>query len=90
MSLLERETAPVGGPFRALVLESAHRLLEARLADPRDHRTWVTSAEIAGDLDESRADVVAMLMRLGNEGQLDVRSTHVGLDMQVTAVRITG
>ena len=88
MSLLEREKTP-SGSARELVLETAHRLLERRLLDPLEHRRWVTSAEIAFELGEPRAAVVEILMRLGNEGVLAVHSTHVGLDMEVTGVRVT-
>lgn len=72
------------------MLDTARRLLEGRLRDPLDNRGWVSSADIAADLGEPRAAVVEVLMALGREGLLDVRATHVGLDMEVTGVRVTG
>jgi hypothetical protein len=84
-----RRAVSVPASGRDLVLDSAHRLLSARLADPDDNRSWVTSAEIAADLGEARVDVVQILMQLGDDGALTVRSTHVGLDMEVTQVRVT-
>jgi hypothetical protein len=89
MSLLEHRRTPMSLSGRDLVLESARRLLAHRLRDHDDNRSWVTSAEIAADLGEPRAGVVEILMQLGRDDALTVRSTHIGLDMEVTQVRVT-
>jgi len=84
--LLMRKTDPISETTRDRVHAAASRLLAARLLDPYDNRQWVTGAEIAAELDEPRVAVCGALMALGHEGLLEVRSTHVGLEMEVTGI----
>jgi DNA-binding IclR family transcriptional regulator len=71
-----------------MVLGCARRLLDLRMHDPQEPRPWVGSADIAADLGANRSSVVRLLMQLGRAGALTVRCTHVGLDLEVTQVRV--
>jgi hypothetical protein len=90
MTLLDRPVVDPAPLTLDALVASVERLLQARKHDPVEPRCWVTSAEVAADLDESSATVVDLLMQLGRAGRLNVRSTHVGLDLQVTGVRVLG